>query len=191
MKRPGLLGIVLAAIVVTANCGGGGDTKTEAASSTTAATAAESTTTTAAATTTTAAAAAAAASGQALKDGFSVVSGTSLYTIEDTKENTVGNTVYTGWKATLDLTGDLDAIAEAFKAQITANGYMLYPEDKGSNEQDGKKFFYRSLVGVKEEPSAKAVGGKRTTDRVGIDCLKSDSGAGQVKIYVEHMRYTD
>jgi hypothetical protein len=161
----------------------------------TTATTAESTTTTAAGETTTTAAptatAAAATSGQAFKDGFTVVNGTTLYKIEDTKPNTVGNATYTGWSANLDLTGDLDAIAEAYKAQCINNGYKLLPEDKGQNESEGRKFFYRSFAAVKEEPSPKAVGGNRTTDHVTINVIKPDSGTGQVTIDVQHTRYTD
>jgi hypothetical protein len=193
MKRPALLSIFLLTLLSAAGCGGGTKkeasppTTTAAATETTATTAAaETTTTTAAATTTTAAA----ATGQALKDGFSVVSGTSLYSIEDTKPNTVGNANYTGWKASLDLTGDLDAIADAYIAQINTNGFKLLPEDKGENTSEGRKIRYRSFTGIKEEPSAKAVGGKRTTDQVIINVLKSDSGTGQVTINMEHIRYT-
>lgn len=198
MKRPGFVGIVLAAILITANCGGGDDKKENASATNTTApsetvsttvTSAEVTTTTAAAATTTAAAA---ASGQALKDGFTVASGTSIYQgPEDQKENTVGNAVYSGWKATLDLAGDLDAVADAYIAQVTKNGYTLLPEDKGENESSGRKIRYRSFTGVKEVPNSKAVGGKRKTDQVIINVIKSDSGSGEVTINVEHIRYTD
>jgi hypothetical protein len=197
MKRPGFVGIILAAILLTVSCGGGGDKKENASATSTAppelvsttVTTAETTTTTAAATTTTAAAA---ASGQPLKDGFTVVSGTSLYQgPEDQKENTVGNAVYSGWKASLDLTGDLDAVADAYIAQVNKNGYTLLPEDKGENTSEGRKIRYRSFTGVKEVPDSRAVGGKRTTDQVVINVIKSDSGSGQVTINVEHIRRTD
>jgi hypothetical protein len=145
-------------------------------------TTAEATTTTTETTTTEAAAA---ASGQALKDGFTVASGTTIYQgPEDQKENTVGNSVYSGWKATLDLTGDLDAVADAYIAQVTKNGYTLLPEDKGENESSGRKIRYRSFTGVKEVPNSKAVGGKRKTDQVIINVIKSDSGSGEVTINV-------
>jgi hypothetical protein len=196
MKRPGFVGIVLAAILVTTNCGGGDDKKENASATNTTApseavsttvTTAEATTTTTATTTSTAA-----ASGQALRDGFTVVSGTSIYQgPEDQKENTVGNAVYSGWKATLDLTGDLDGVADAYIAQVTKNGYTLLPEDKGENESSGRKIRYRSFTGIKEVPNSKAVGGKRKTDQVIINVIKSDSGSGEVTINVEHIRYTD
>lgn len=197
MKRSGFVGIFLAAMLVTANCGGGDGPKENAsATNTTDPSAVSTTVTTAESTTTTTAAAAAttaaAASGQALRDGFTVVAGTSLYSgPEDQKENTVGNAVYSGWKATLDLTGDLDTIADAYIAQVTSNGYTLLPEDKGENTSDGRTVRYRSFTGVKEVPDPKAVGGKRKTDQVIINVLKSDSGAGEVTINVEHIRYTD
>jgi len=202
MKHPGFLALAIVATLATA-CGGGG-AKKEAASTTTSTAAA--TTSTAAATSTTAVAAtalaaesttttsgaAAASSGQALKDGFSLVPGTKLYKIEDLPDSTYGNVVnYGAWRATLDLTGDIVAAHEAFKAQATKNGYTLHPDDNSQSESNGHKYTYRSFTALKEIARAKAVGGKATTDQVTIQLVKDETGSGEVTINVEHHRYTD
>jgi len=120
--------------------------------------------------------------GRALRDGFTALPGTTQ--VEDMVNDVRG--AAHGWSTLLEFKGDLNAYAEAYKAEIAAAGFEPDYDRSGTQaDASGKSYVFRSIAGVKRGPLAPG-DYRPVTDRAEMELVSTSDGTKTIHFYISH-----